>query len=118
MDFQCDVYCYEHVDNFVAVHIANRRHDLSTLPEGVELPPPVSVREDGARAWVERYQKVRDILESCEHKEIGLEHDGESFSFDTLDEAADFLEELQEIGYIVPDKAITQMRECAKEDEE
>lgn len=114
MDFQCDVYCYEHVGGFVAVHVAKRRHDI----EGVDLPEPVSIREDGAKAWLERYEIVRDLLAECELKEIGLEHDNTDFSFDTLDEAADFLEELKEMGYIVPNKAIRQMRECAKEDEE
>lgn len=114
MDFQCDVYCYEHVGDFVAVCIAKRRHDI----EGIELPEPVDIRKDGSKPWLARYKAVREILETCELKEIGLEHDGKSFSFDTLDEAADFLEELKDLGYIMPDSAIRQMRECAKEDEE
>lgn len=118
MDFQCDVYCYHHCDDFVAIHIAKRRHDLSALPEGVELPEPVSIRKDGAKAWLDRYEIVRDILEQCALKEIGLEHDGKDFSLGTLDEAADFLEELKGMGYILPDSAIRQLRECAKEDEE
>jgi hypothetical protein len=118
MDFQCDVYCYEHYGNYIVVHVAARRHDLSTNPDGGELPEPVSIREDGAKAWLARYEIARDFLEKCELKPIGLKHDGEGFTFGDLDKAADFLEELKEIGYNVPDNAIKQLREVAKEDDE
>jgi hypothetical protein len=84
------------------------------------MPPHVDRKKDGMKAWIERQRKFQEFIGGCELVEIGLEYDGQDFSFgeDEYGEAADFLEHLKEIGYIVPDYAIRILREDEKEEQE
>jgi hypothetical protein len=110
MDYQCDVYCYNHVDGYIAVQVAKRRHDLNSNPAG-PMPPQVDRKEVGTKAWIERQQKFQEFIGGCDLVEIGLKYDGQDFQFGEYGQAADFLEELREVGYNVPDYAIRILRE-------
>lgn len=101
-DFQCDVYCYEHVHGGWVTHVAGRRR-VFTEP----LPPPAP--EGDVRAWIERCMKVTKM--ESEHVDIGLPYDGETFSTDTPGEMADVLERLGSVGYNVPGYAIESLKE-------
>ena len=108
-DFQCDIYAYESVHGGYCVHVASNR-PIFTQP----LPPPVN--ELDARAWIERHEKVSQMMRSAEHKEIGLTRDGTNHSLDTAQEAVDLLESLKAEGYNVPEYAIQGLREDAAEE--
>ena len=56
-------------------------------------------------------RKVFKMLDDAEMVGIGFEHDGESFNHDTPGECADWLKELSEMGYNVPQYAIDSLRE-------
>lgn len=58
-----------------------------------------------------RQRTVSSMLDQATSHPIGLQHDGESFSFDTPGECADELVRLRECGYNVPEYAIDALRE-------
>jgi len=101
-DWQCDVYVYEHVGGFIAIHVAGSRPDFS----GVELPPPVDVAKDGVDELVARYVEVSKILDRVPIVPLDLPCDGETYEIEDRIEAAHKLKELKGMGYNVPDYAI------------
>ena len=102
MDHRCDLYIYDHVDGYVSVNVAANTRDI---PDE-ELPPKVSIDEDGVDAWVERHVAVSKIVGKYETRPIAKKYAGESFAFDTPEEAVRFLGELRELGYRFPDYVI------------
>lgn len=108
MDYLCDVYCYEHVDGYFAVHVAENRPVYKT-----ELPPQVDYAKD-PEGWMKRHHEVMNMLDEADREPIGLPYDGQDHQFSTSEEAAYFLEELRSVGYNVPDTAITALHEEAK----
>jgi hypothetical protein len=109
-DFECDLYIYESVDGF-QVHVASNRHviDRSGLPPVVEFGDP-----DWAEAWATRSMAVQELVEDAPLEKIDLPQAGESFSFETGDEAADKVEELIALGYHVPDGVVESLREVSE----
>ena len=110
-DWQSDIYCYEHVDGFIAIHVAGSRHIIE------DMPPPIDYESD-KKGWIERQLKISDSLDSSKMEPIGLPHDGESYSLKTHQEAADKLKELKKIGYNVPEYAIEALETDHKEIED
>lgn len=113
-DFQCDVYVYESVGDFFAIHVAGNR-------QTPETPPPADIGEwwtrgeQGVADYIERQEAVEKWLATAERKTIGLPHDGETFQEPDATACADRLEYLRGLGYIVPQFAIDALREEAKE---
>jgi len=103
-DYQCDIYAYEAETGFV-VHVASSRRRFAE-----PLPEPVSPSED-FDGWWKRLKTVSSMLDQATSHPIGLQNDGESFSFDTPGECADKLVHLRELGYNVPEYAIDSLRE-------
>lgn len=108
-DFQCDVYCYEDVYGGFTTHVAVRR----SIIDRSSLPPKVPLSKDTVDQYLERHQKLMELLKDCEREPIGLPYDGQSFNDPTPLEAAERLEMLQEAGYNVPQYAIDALREEA-----
>lgn len=104
-DYQCDIYAYEAEGGHV-IHVASKRYKFKG-----PLPPTVSHVEDGLDAWFARHNEVMRMTREADTVEIGLPHDGESFSPDGPGECADELERLRECGYNVPQYAIDTLRE-------
>lgn len=109
-DFRCDVYVYEDAYGGWVTHVAGRRHviDEDALPPPVEWIPG---DEDSVHRWFERYRQVSKLIDGAELVDIGLPHDGASFNDPTPGACADRLEQLRELGYRVPDRAIKRLRE-------
>lgn len=111
-DYQCDVYVYDSVGDFVAIHVADNR---VTPPS----PPPPSIgnwfeRGDaGIADYMARNKAVQEWLATGTRAPIGLPHDGESFEEPDAAAAADRLEYLRGLGYNVPQCAIDALREDA-----
>jgi hypothetical protein len=112
-DFQCDVYVYEDCAGGFTTHVAGRRHVFKE-----PLPPVVPMDEKLKDEYFERYEKVNKMLDEANLVDIELPYAGESFNDDTAGECADRLEELRDIGYIVPQYAIDALREEALESED
>lgn len=106
-DSQCDVYVYEDVMGGFTTHVASNRKTLSTD----QIPEPVPFDANNIEAFMEREEKVRELLENIERKPIGLEHDGESFNDLDARSCADRLIMLRECGYNVPQYAIDALLE-------
>jgi len=105
-DFQCDVYCYEDVSGGWTTHVATNRPVLDGT-----LPPPIMLAPENIKEWMARHEKVMEWVSKAERKQIGLPHDGESFNDPTAGEAADRLQTLKDLGYMVPQYAIDDLRE-------
>lgn len=102
-DHMCDVYVYEDVAGGWTTHVAGRRVIYKeALPEIVSF--------SAGQAWWDRKDRVSEMFDKAERVDIGLPHDGESFSDDDPGECADRLESLREIGYLVPQYAIDALR--------
>ena len=106
-DAQCDVYVYEDVMGGFTTHVAGNRKTLSTD----QIPEPVPFDANNIEAFMEREEKVRELLENIERKPIGLEHDGESFNDLDARSCADRLIMLRKCGYNVPQYAIDALLE-------
>jgi hypothetical protein len=107
-DFRCDVYVYESAHGWVT-HVAGRRH---TIPAEA-FPPPLSEWVGGPEwvsQWAERHARVMDLVKDAPRQNIGLPHDGESYTDPTPGECAGRLESLMAIGYNVPQYAIDELR--------
>lgn len=94
-NWKSDVYVYEHCDGGYRIHVASRK--LIT-----ELPKLPGLEEENIEEWVKAHNEQMDILETASYENIGLEHDGLSFSEETLQALYDRLANLKEIGYNVP----------------
>ena len=104
-DFQCDVYVYESADGWVT-HVASNRAVFAA-----PVPPMADCMD--VEAVISRHLVVSEMLDDATRKPIGLPHDGESFTDMTAGECADRLESLRELGYVVPQYAIDELREDA-----
>lgn len=104
-DCRSDVYAYNSVDGGVSIYVTTSRVVFKE-----PLPPPIEDIND-IRAWFERHQKVHEIVKRSDHVAIGLPHDGQSFSGDTLQDGLDRLLYLRELGYHVPQHAIDGLNE-------
>lgn len=100
-DWKCDVYCYESTEGGYQVHVAARRV-VGDVPK-VDWSSP--------KAVYETYQKQMKFMDTVKREIIGLQHDGESFSFNTAKETAAWLVHLKYLGYVVPEYAIEALME-------
>ena len=94
-NFRCDLYCYADVSGGYTTHVAGRRHG----PEYTEMPEfdktdPHCLDEWYAKSFVD----------------IGLPHDGKSFNDPTLEDFLARVTSLRDMGYIVPDRAIENIK--------
>ena len=109
-DFRCDVYCYEDIYLGYTIHVAGRR----IVFDGTE-PNPVELRKDNIEEFAKYQEDFSNWIGTAQRIDIGLPHDGESFSFYDPEETANKLEELRNIGYMVPQYAIDALREESDE---
>ncbi len=103
-DYQCDIYAYESDCGGFCINVAKyRRHFSEPLPPAVDI--------SNTKAFMERHNKVMEMLRSADSRQINLSRDGQRFSLDTAFEAVELLESLRDEGYRVPDYAIQALRE-------
>lgn len=107
-DFASDVYCYESVGDFFAIHVAGNR-----VVPAEPLPPRVELSRESIPAYMARNEEVSRILDASPHVAIGLPHDGDFFQEPDAAACADRLEYLRGLGYVVPQYAIDALREEA-----
>jgi len=108
-DFRCDVYVYADVMGGWTTWVAGSRHILTDD----QLPPPEEYDPDDEQSfvrWYRRHQEVMRLIGKAPMVDIGLPYDGERFNHDTPGECADNLEMLRDLGYNVPEDAITRLR--------
>ena len=103
-DYQCDIYAYESDCGGFSIRVANYRFQFSE-----PLPPAVDMSD--TQAFVERHNKVLEMLHKARRTQINLSRDGQSFDVTTSTEAVKLLESLRDEGYRVPDYAIQALRE-------
>lgn len=102
-DYQCDLYVYDS-DQGVEVSVASVRYQY-------QEPLPEDVPMEDFPVWIERYKKVMAMVECAERVPIGLPHDGGYFTFDSHEDAADFVEKLGALGYQFPPELPEWLRE-------
>lgn len=116
-DFQCDLYCYEHVDGTWTTHVATNR-PVWTPPEGgtlLDIPKPDEPKE-AFDAWLVKHNARHEALDKAEHVEIGGSYDGQTFKDATIDDFLARLLALREAGYNVPDYVIETVKEEVAEE--
>lgn len=72
--------------------------------------PPLLRAGASPDEWHARYRQVAEMVDEAELVDIGLPHDGATFNDPTPGAAADRLEDLKAMGYIVPQYAIDDLR--------
>jgi hypothetical protein len=108
-DYTCDVYVYEDVSSGWTTHVASNR---VVWDDRRPAPVPFDTSSDEAfKRWFGRGREVMDLLDVMPRREIGLPHDGETFSDDTPGECAETLLMLKSLGYNVPQDAIDALRD-------
>lgn len=98
-DYQCDVYAYESEEGFV-VHVAQRKVDFQE-----PLPDPVEFEPHFAHEWLERHNKVLELVGRSPRVQIDLPHAGQTFVEETPQALLVRLKLLRDIGYRIPDTA-------------
>ncbi len=94
-DYNCDLYIYESVGDFWALHIASSRYII--------------------KPKVGEYNDREELYKDSNFEKIDLPHAGGNFEFGSPGECADFCEELKKLGYCFPDYVIPSLREEQEE---
>lgn len=97
-DFACDLYCYESDYGYVT-HVATSRV-VGPVPP---LPTYDQLQKLDVDAIQAAFEAQYAYLDTAEHVDIGLPHDGERFVDDALDKFEARLMELRRMGYRFPD---------------
>ncbi len=98
-DYQCDVYVYESVYRGYVINVARSRIVFKK-----ELPSPVSMKD--TMLWLDRHNKIMDMVHAATREPIGLSNDGVNYCEETAEDCAIKLLDLKEEGYRVPQYAI------------
>ena len=109
-DYQCDVYVYEDVSGGWTTHVAGNR-----IVFAEPLPPDVPFNADHMGEWLERHNKVMEMVDKAQRVPIGGPSDGQTFNDATAEKCASWLEALRSEGYVVPQYAIDSLREEEEE---
>jgi hypothetical protein len=98
-DYTCDLYVYQHHAGHYVIHVAAGRFDFdrSTLP----------ALDGTTTRWIERHMEITKRIESAKTVPIGLPYDGKSCICNSRPHLVKVMRELKEMGYCVPDWAIT-----------
>lgn len=91
------------------VHVAGNRVSYRE-----PLPPKAPMTPERMTEWAERYRKVSAMVDEAERVPIDLPYAGETHRFGDPEDAAEFLEKLQGLGYRIPGFAIDALREEAE----
>lgn len=102
--YQCDLYIYESRYG-IECHVAASRH--VNEPE----PIPTSLLLEDPAEFHRLYVEQLDLIETLETESIDLPHAGESHTFGEWSELLEFVTELKESGYQVPDWVIEAIHE-------
>ena len=107
-DYQCDLYIYES-EQGIECHIAYRRR------VNEPKPPVMPIGKDADNPlwntfWA-NYEAYHDKLDECALVEIRLPYAGESRTFGEWGQLLEFVTELKELGYEVPDWVIEEIKE-------
>jgi hypothetical protein len=111
-DFSCDVYVYVYADvaGGWTTHVAGNR-PVGDIPKELPFPQP----GEDVQAWLASHKAQHEWLMACERAPIGLPHDGETFNDPTPATCRDRLIALRALGYVVPQYAIDELDEEARE---
>ena len=110
---KCDVYVYEHYSDGYVCHVAGRK--IVNLAEAPECPSwfdfPTDengrISDESIQDYMVKHRAWNEWLDkSAIREDIGLEHDGKTFSCDMPGDMAETLIMLKEMGYQVPQYAI------------
>jgi hypothetical protein len=112
-NWDCDLYCYEHVDGGFTTHVAGNRV-VGDVPKDMDFPPAGTSKDEVAK-WAEEavvsHRAQMAFLETAERKDIGLPHDGETFSDPDLESFLARVTSLRDMGYHVPDFVIESIKD-------
>jgi hypothetical protein len=109
-NWRCELYCYESNDGFVT-HIASNKI-VGDVPE------ELNIIDTPYEEWIVSRKAAQKFMNTAERRNIGLEHDGETFVDEDLDTFLLRLLYLRKVGYKFPDYVIDEVRaEIAEEKE-
>jgi len=106
--FRSDVYVYKRENGWYQIQVAGYRltFDRSDLPER-----PEENDDNFETKFKKHYAALNKKLEQENlRKPIGGPHDGELFAEPTASKCADRLEQIEKVGYSVPDGVISKLR--------
>lgn len=105
-NFNCDIYAYEHVDGYYAIHVAGRRKREACKNEPHPNLFAFGFSNKGTPAEKSAaLDAYRDAVDA-QMEPIGLPHDGKSFSEPTFEAYKARMLELRALGYKFPDYAL------------
>lgn len=106
--FKSDLYVYEHVGGFWAIHLAGSRYvgDVPALAYPTDANDPEQVE-----AFRASYDAQQKFLDGATTVPIDLPHAGETYHEPTPGAAADRIEQLVSIGYHVPAGVVEALRQ-------
>lgn len=104
MDFKCDVYLYEHVGGYWALHVAGMR--IIT-----PLPPVPHILQSTTEEFMAAYNARQRALETCKRERINHQFAGETFELPDIPAVIEKLELLRAEGFHFPDDVIPLLRE-------
>lgn len=109
-DFTSDIYAYvDSASNLITVHVAAGRHefDRSELPVlDSDTHHDVFVEQ-----WLDRHVLLMEKIRGSEVVAYDMPYAGDSYYNLTVDEAVEFVQELEALGYHIPDQVVESMQE-------
>ncbi len=109
LDFGCDLYCYQSEEGYVT-HVASTRY----VGEVPHVPADWFRRDDAD--WAAIHRARGEFLATCGTREIGLPHDGVSFTDPDIGTYVARLTALRDMGYHLPGHVIPGLEDMAAVD--
>jgi hypothetical protein len=110
--FRCDLYVYEHVDGYFAIHVAGRTNKACD-----NLPPEFDADEEEAfdvGRWLALTEKLHTLMgegfDDSKYRPLNLPHDDETFEEPTYGAMIRRVEMLVALGYRVPKGLVASLR--------
>lgn len=97
-NFDSDVYVYDHVGGYIAVHVAEGRK------EGVQNAP--RVKGDPLAQYMARRQWLAENSDKLRLVFIDLPYAGTDHQFDNAEDCVAFLSKLKALGYHMPNSVL------------
>lgn len=114
-NFRCDLYCYEGDGGFTT-HVAGRRWKIVPWLNPYYIDTTIDYTQY-ENLWHQLHKEYHRFLEETALEIIDLPHAGESFGDPTLEAMLARMEDLRELGYIVPQFVVDNIRQIIEEEE-
>lgn len=114
--FRCDVYAYEHVDGYYAVHVASRKR-LFPPDFMPDLTKDFFARKISAETYAKNHKEYMDLMDTLPWRDLTYPSAGKTFEEPDLESFLARMKALKAEGARIPDGVIEGIEAELKEED-